>query len=86
MSSDQLKTFALSCYEILKISYLTDFSTDLLHGFTKSYLCSPFLSPLPGRWQFVAAPLHGFMEELVTAVIAEVFFMISFSLKRSVNV
>jgi len=31
-------------------------------------------------------PLHGFMEDLVTAVIAEVFNTLSFCLKRSVNV
>jgi len=53
------------------------------HGSIKTYLCSPFLSPLPRRWRFVVAPLRGFMEDLVTAVIAEVFNTLS--LIRSVN-
>jgi len=57
----------------------------LYRGSTKVYLCSPFLSPLPHRWRFVVAPLRGFMEDLVTAVIAEVFNMLSFCLNRSVN-
>jgi len=33
----------------------------------------------------VVAPLHGFNEDLVTAVIAEVIITLSFCLKRSVN-
>jgi len=114
-------TFALSCYEILKISYLTEVSTDwpiwlmpsdkhnsitaqamglisslfnvalsrdvpfhqplqlqyLHHGSTKAYLSSPFLSPLLHWWQYALALLHGFMEDLVTAVIAEVFNTLS---------
>jgi len=44
-------------------------------------LCSPFLSPLPHRWWFVVALLHGFMEDLVTAVIAEVFITLFFYLR-----
>jgi len=48
------------------------------HDSTKTYLCSPFLSPLPRRWRFVVAPLCGFMEDLVTAVIAKVLLLISF--------
>ena len=50
------------------------------HGSTKAYLCSPFLSPLLRRWQFVVAPLRGFTEDLVNAVIAEVFNTLSFCL------
>ena len=44
-------------------------------------LFSPFLSPLSHKGQFVVAPLHGLMEDLVTAVIVEVFIMLSFCLK-----
>ena len=55
------------------------------HGSTKAYLCSPFLSRLPSRWQFAVAPLCGFMEDSVTAVIVEVFNMLSFCLKCSVK-
>ena len=58
----------------------------LYHGSTKAYLCSFFsfflLSPLPHRWRFVVAPLHGFMGDLV---IAEVFNTLSFCLNHSVN-
>jgi len=50
------------------------------HGSTKVYLCSPFLSPLLSRWQFVVAALHGFTEDLVTVVIAEVFITQCFCL------
>jgi len=53
------------------------------HGSTKAYLCSPFLSWLPRRWRFAVAPLRGFMETLVTAVIAEVLNTLSFCLKPS---
>ena len=35
--------------------------------------------------KFVVAPLCGFMEDLVTAVIAEVFNTLSFCLKHSVK-
>jgi len=45
------------------------------HGPTKAYLCSPFLSPLPRRWQFAVVP----------AGIAEVFNKLSFCLKFSVK-
>ena len=112
----------------MKISYLTDFSTDwladwcmpsdkrnlysygldfstvqlcfisrcaflpttavpiLLSWFYQNlYPCSPFLSPLPRRWRFVVVLLRVFMEDLVTAVIAEVFNTLSFWLNRSVN-
>jgi len=55
------------------------------HGSTKAFLCSPFLSPLPRRGQFVVAPLCGFMEDLVTTVIAEVFNRLSLCLNCSVN-
>ena len=56
------------------------------HGSTKAYLCSPlFLSPLLHRWQIAVAPLYGFVEDLVTAVIAEVFNLLYFCLKRSVK-
>ena len=55
------------------------------HGSTKAYLCSPFLSPLPCRWQFAVVPLHGFVGDLVIALIAEVFNTLSFCLKRSVK-
>ena len=58
----------------------------LHHDSTKANLCSPFLSPLPHRWRFAVAPLHVFMEDLVTAVIEEVFIMLSFCFKFSVNV
>ena len=51
----------------------------------KSYLCSPFLSSLPCRWRFAVALLCGFMEDLKTAVIAEVFNTLSFCLKCSVK-
>ena len=44
-----------------------------------------FLHYCVRRWQFAIAPLRGFMEDLVTAVIAEVLNMLSFSLNRSVN-
>ena len=145
-------SFAPSCFEILKISYLTEFSTDWLSdafGFLlflffslfslffsyvvcskyhalqsaldkhnsemakviylhwSSSLCPEtclvtnhsssnaclmvlpklafvllrtlFLSPLLHRWQFVRALHHGFMENLVTAVIVEVFLTLSFA-------
>jgi len=57
----------------------------LHHGSTKAYLCSPFLSPPPHMRQFVVAPLHGFMEDLVTTMIAEVFNTLSFGLNRFIN-
>jgi len=60
----------------------------LHHGSTKAYLCSPFswfLSPLPHRWRYVVAPLHGFVEDLVIVLIAEVFNSLSFYLKRSLK-
>jgi len=44
------------------------------YGSIKAYLYSPFRSPL--LWQFLVAPLHGFIEDLVTAVIAEVFILL----------
>ena len=47
--------------------------------------CSQFLSPLLHTWRFAVALLHGFMENFVTAVIAEVFIALSFCLKRSVK-
>ena len=55
------------------------------HGSTKAYLCSWFLSTLPHKWWFVIAPLHGFVEGLVIALIAEVFNSLSFSLKSSLK-
>jgi len=131
------KTFALNCYEIFKISYLTDFSTDwltiwltiwlmpsdkcnsitakaiglisslfnvtssqdvpfanccsfnahimVLPKLTFVLLCSWFLFPLLCRWRFVVALLRGFMEDLVTEVIAEVFNTLFFCLNRFVN-
>jgi len=55
------------------------------YGSIKAYLCSWFLCPLPHRWKFVVASLHGFVEDLVIALIAEVFNLLSFSLKRSLK-
>ena len=58
------------------------------HGSTKAYLCSPLfliLSPLPHRWQFAVAPLHGSVEDLVIALIAEVLNSLLFCLKHSVK-
>jgi len=49
------------------------------------FLCSPFLSPLLCRWQVVVALLHGFMKDLVTAVITEEFITPSFCWKSSVK-
>ena len=43
-------------------------------------LCSLFLSTLLRMWWFVGVPLHGFMENLVTGMIAEVFIMLSFNI------
>jgi len=37
------------------------------------------------HYHVAVTPLHGFMEELVTAVIAEVFITLSFCLKRMLN-
>ena len=53
----------------------------VLSKFTFVLLCSPFFPSLLCRWQFAVVPLHGFMEDLVTAVIAGVFNMLSFCLK-----
>ena len=39
-------------------------------------LCSPFLSPLLHRRKYAIAPLYGFMDGLVTAVVAEVFIVL----------
>ena len=44
-----------------------------------------FLSPLPRRWRFAVAPLCGFMEDLVTPVITEVFNKLSSCLNCSEN-
>ena len=44
-------------------------------------ICSAFLSQLLHSWRFAVASHCGFMEDLVTAVIAEVFNMLSFCLK-----
>ena len=57
----------------------------LYHGSTKAYLCFPLFSPLLHRWRFAVTPLCGFMEDLVTTVIAEVFNTLSFCLNCSVN-
>jgi len=57
----------------------------VLSKFTFVPLCSPFLSPLLQRWRFAVTPLCGFLEDLVTAVIAEVFNTLSFGLNQSVN-
>ena len=59
----------------------------LHHGSTKAYLCSFFslFLPPPRRWPFVVAPIHCFLEDLITEVIAEVFTTPSFCLKRSVK-
>ena len=65
-------------HQLLQLQYLH-------HGSTKTYLCSWFLSPLPHRWRFMVAPLHGFVEDLVIALIAEVFNSLSFSSKRSLK-
>ena len=51
------------------------------HGSTKAYLCSPFLFPILHKWRFVVVLFYGFIEDLVTAVIAEVFTTVSFCLK-----
>ena len=57
------------------------------HDSTKACLCSSLFSipffTTAYRWQFAVAPLRGFMKNLVTAVIAEVFNMLSFCLKFS---
>ena len=50
-----------------------------------SHLCSPLLSPLLHRWWFAVVLLHGFMEDLISAVIAEVFIMLSFCSQDSVK-
>ena len=56
------------------------------HGSTKAYLCSWLLSPLPLRWRFMVAPLHGFVEDLIIIkLITEVFNKLSFCLKHSVK-
>ena len=44
----------------------------ILPKLTFALLGFPFLSPLPRRWRFAVAPLSGFTEDLITAVIAEV--------------
>ena len=48
-------------------------------------LCSWFLSPLPRRWRFAIVLFHGFVEDLVIALISEVFHFLSFCLKHSVK-
>ena len=37
------------------------------------------------KYLFLPAPLHGFVEDLVIALIAQVFNLLSFCLKRSVK-
>jgi len=48
-------------------------------------LCSWFISPLAHRWRFAVAPLHGFVKDLVIALIAEVLNTLLFCLKCSVK-
>ena len=60
----------------------------LHHGSTKAYLCSPlFLIPFSTTKQVTiwVAPLHSFAEDLVIALIAEVFNSLSFTLKHSLK-
>jgi len=57
----------------------------VLPKFTFIFLYSSFLSPLPRRWQFMIVLLCGLMEDLVTAVIVEVFITLSFCLKMLDN-
>ena len=55
----------------------------VLPNFYFVFLFSLFLSPLPHKWRFAVAPLHSFMEELVSAVIAEVCITLSILLLKT---
>ena len=48
-------------------------------------LYSPFSFPLPHRWRFAVALLLGFMKDIATSVIAEVFNTLPFCLNHSVK-
>ena len=54
-------------------------------GSTKAYVCSSLFSIPSSTILFVVPLRHSFMEDLVTAVIAEVFFMLLFCLTCSVK-
>jgi len=71
-----LDFFTDPCCFVLRCAFSPTAAALMLSWFYQSFSIS---SPLLCMWRFAVVLLYGFMEDLVTAVIAEVFLILTFA-------